>query len=370
MPRRGQHVTGNEHSEETTMHSFAITEAGGAVTDVQMPTPTPTATEVLLKVVRSGVCHTDTHLRHGAYDLGSRGSLRLTDRGVTYPLVMGHEVVGVVEQVGEHVTAHRPGDVRLVYPWIGCGRCRQCREGRDNHCAAGPNLGVARPGGYAEYILVPDEKYLVDIEGIDLSWAATLACSGLTAFSAVNKVGPLPAEEPIVVQGAGGVGLTAIATLKALGHEAVCAVDISQTNLDIAAELGASMTVLAGGDAVSKEIVTACGGPVAAVIDFVNNGATATAAFDALQKGGQLIQVGLFGGELTVPTALMALKMITMRGSFVGTPDDLRSLVELAKRDALPHIPIIDGDLDAGSVQAALDRLTDGGVPGRIVLRA
>ena len=94
------------------------------------------------------------------------------------------------------------------------------------------------------------------------------------------------------------------------------------------------------------------------------------AAFDALQKGGQLIQVGLFGGELTVPTALMALKMITMRGSFVGTPDDLRSLVELAKRDALPHIPIIDGDLDAGSVQASLDRLTDGGVSGRIVLQA
>lgn len=357
-------------SEVEDMHTFAITEAGGAVTDVDLPTPTPAGKEVLLKVVRSGVCHTDTHLRQGAYDLGSRGSLRLTDRGVTYPLVMGHEVVGAVEQVGDRVTAHRPGDVRLVYPWIGCGTCRQCYQGRDNHCAVGPNLGVARHGGYAEYLLVPDEKYLEDINGLDLAWAATLACSGLTAFSAVNKVLPLPPEEPVVVLGAGGVGLTAIATLKALGHKAICAVDLSQSNLDIAADLGASTTVLAAGDTVSKEIIKACDGPVAAAIDFVNNGTTATATFDALQKSSQLIQVGLFGGEVTVPTALMALKMVTIRGSFVGTPDDLHSLVALAKRGVLPHIPIIEADLNAQSVQTSLDRLVEGGVPGRIVLHA
>lgn len=352
------------------MHTFAITEAGGAVTDVEVPTPVPTGGEVLLRVVRCGVCHTDTHLRHGSYDLGRRGSLRLADRGVTYPLVLGHEVVGVVEQVGERVRAHRPGDVRLVYPWIGCGECRHCREGRDNHCATGLNLGVARPGGYAEHILVPDEKYLEDVEGLDLAWAATLACSGLTAFSAVNKVLPLPPAEPVVVLGSGGVGLTAIATLKALGHETICAVDLSPANLAVAAELGASATMLATGDALSKDIVEACHGPVAAAIDFVNNGATATAAFDALQKGGQLVQVGLFGGELTVPTALMALKMVTVRGSFVGTPAELRALVALAKRDALPHIPIIEADLDAASVQTSLDRLAAGGVPGRIVLRS
>lgn len=352
------------------MRAFAITEAGGAVTEVELPTPSPTGKEVLLKVMRSGVCHTDTHLRQGAYDLGSRGSLRITDRGVTYPLVMGHEVVGTVEQVGDQVTAHHPGDVRLVYPWIGCGKCRQCDDGRDNHCATGPNLGVARYGGYAEYLLVPDEKYLANVEGLDLSWAATLACSGLTAFSAVNKILPLAREESVVVLGVGGVGLTAIATLKALGHEAICAVDLSQANLDIASDLGASTTVLATGDAVSKSIIQACNGPVAAAIDFVNNGTTATAAFDSLQKSSQLIQVGLFGGELTVPTALMALKMVTIRGSFVGSPDELHSLMELAKDGVLPHIPIIEAGFDAESVQTSLNRLVDGGVPGRIVLRA
>ncbi|AIJ24677.1 alcohol dehydrogenase [Amycolatopsis methanolica] len=350
------------------MHAFAVSGEGADVTDVELPTPSPAGTQVLLKVERSGVCHNDTHLRQGFYDLGARGKMRLTERGMTYPLVMGHEVVGTVVRVGERVSAHRPGDLRLVYPWIGCGECARCRDGADNHCANGRNLGVARPGGYAEHILVPDEKYLVDIEGLDPSWAATLACSGLTAFSAVHKVLPLPPDDPIVVIGAGGVGLTAIATLKALGHESICAVDLSEDNLSVAKGLGASATVLATGE-VSQAIIGTCGGPVAAAIDFVNNRATATAAFDALRKAGRLVQVGLFGGELTVPTALMALKMITISGSFVGTPAELNALVELARRGALPRIPVVEAPLTAASVQESLDRLSGGGVAGRIVLR-
>lgn len=350
------------------MRAFAIAEEGSAVTELDLPTSRPIGDEVLLKVIRSGVCHTDTHLREGGYDLGSRGKMRLTDRGISYPLVMGHEVVGVVEEVGDNVRGLEVGDVRLVYPWIGCGKCHHCQAGRDNYCPNGQNLGVGRPGGYADHIVVPDAKYLIDITGLDMSWAATLACSGLTAYSAVNKVLPLPAEEPIVVIGAGGVGLTAIATLKALGHEEICAVDVSEQNLQIAIELGATKTVQSGKSA-AKQIIEACGGPVTAVIDFVNNGDTGTAAFDALRKGGKLVQVGLFGGELVVPTALMALKMLELSGSFVGTLGELRALVDLAKADALPNIPILEHDLDAPSVNAALDRLVQGGVPGRIVLR-
>ena len=125
--------------------------------------------------------------------------------------------------------------------------------------------------------------------------------------------------------GAGGVGLTAVATLKALGHKRICVVDVSPRNLDIATELGAS-DVVQPGDKASKQIIEACGGPVEAVIDFVNNDTTARAAFDALRKGGQLVQVGLFGGEFVVPTALMALKMLTISGSFVGTLDELNAV--------------------------------------------
>ena len=225
------------------MRAFVVAENSSTVTELELPTPRPEGSEVLLRVTQCGVCHTDTHLRDGGYDLGSRGKMRLADRGVTYPLVMGHEVVGVVEEIGPDAVGVGIGDVRLIYPWVGCGKCHQCEAGRDNYCAAGKNLGVARHGGYADRILVPDAKYLVDITGLDPSWAATMACSGLTAYSAVNKVLPLPIDEPIVVIGAGGVGLTAVATLKALGHKRICVVDVSQRNLDIATELGASDVV-------------------------------------------------------------------------------------------------------------------------------
>ena len=350
------------------MRAFVVSENSSAVTELELPTPCPTRSEVLLKVTQCGVCHTDTHLRDGGYDLGSRGKLRLSDRGVSYPLVMGHEVVGVVEQVGPDVVGVNVGDVRLIYPWVGCGQCRHCEAGRDNYCPAGKNLGVARHGGYADHILVPHAKYLVDIDGLDPSWAATMACSGLTAYSAVNKVLPLPADEPIVVIGAGGVGLTAVATLKAFGHKRICVVDVSSRNLDIAVELGATKVVQPG-DRAAAQIIEACGGPVEAVLDFVNNDTTARAAFDALRKGGHLLQVGLFGGEFVVPTALMALKMLTITGSFVGTLDELHALAALAKRGALPSIPIIEESLDAASINAALDKLVHGGVAGRIVLQ-
>ncbi|MEV6140057.1 alcohol dehydrogenase [Nocardia sp. NPDC051990] len=350
------------------MRAFAIAEEGSAATELVLAATRPTGREILLRVIRAGVCHTDTHLREGGYDLGSRGKMRLTDRGINYPLVLGHEVVGVVEQIGDDVHGVDIGDIRLVYPWIGCGQCHQCQAGRDNYCSNGQNLGVARPGGYADHIVVPDAKYLVDIAGIDPSWAATLACSGVTAYSAVNKVLPLPAAEPIVVIGAGGVGLTAIATLKALGHDEICAVDVSEENLRLALEIGATRTVRST-DGTAKQIIRTCGGPVAAIIDFVNNGITAAAAFEALRKGGKLVQVGLFGGELVVPTALMTLKMLELNGSFVGTLDELRAVVALAKSNALPRIPILEYDLDADSVNSALERLAHGGVPGRIVLR-
>ncbi|MBU8827480.1 alcohol dehydrogenase [Mycolicibacterium goodii] len=351
------------------MRVFAVMGNNSAVSELELPTPQPSGTEVLLKVIRCGVCHTDTHLRDGGYDLGSRGMMRLVDRGITYPLVMGHEVVGVVTEVGPDVVGLNVGDVRLVYPWIGCGKCHQCAAGRDNYCAAGKNLGVARHGGYADHILVPDSKYLVDITGLDLSWAATMACSGLTAYSAVNKVLPLPSDEPVVVIGAGGVGLTAVATLKALDHQRICVVDVSPRNLDIAKELGATDVVTPAQNA-GRQIIETCGAPVAAIIDFVNNDATASAAFDALRKGGQLVQVGLFGGEFIVPTALMTLKMLTITGSFVGTLDELHAVTALAKQGALPPIPIIEEPLDSSSVNSALDKLVSGGVAGRIVLRA
>ena len=162
----------------------------------------------------------------------------------------------------------------------------------------------------------------------------------------------------------------AIATLRALGHEAILAVDLQERNLELARQLGATTTISARQEDLAAAIVAGAGGPVAAIVDFVNNSTTAPAAFAALRKGGTMVQVGLFGGELVIPTALLTLKIITIRGSFVGSLGELEELVGLARRGALPHLPIIDGELSATAVQDALDRLAAGGVPGRIVLSA
>ncbi|QCP07261.1 zinc-binding dehydrogenase [Micrococcus luteus] len=352
------------------MHqAYAVYEGDTAIHEIEVETPEATGRSVLLKVLRSGVCHTDTHLREGGYDLGSRGTMSLTDRGVPYPLVMGHEVVGEVTAVGDEVQDVRVGQRMLVYPWIGCGECRMCREGRDNACAAGKNLGVARHGGYAETLWVPDAKYLVDIGDLDPSWTATLACSGITAYSAVDQVLPLDEEESVVVIGAGGLGLTAIALLSARGHRTVVAVDRSEKNLELARQMGASATVVSDDD-VAAALKEALGGGAAAVIDFVNNGATATLGFDSLAKAGQMVQVGLFGGEVTLPNALLSLKMIRISGSFVGTLQQMKDLVQIARTTDLPKIPIIERQLSAEQVAASLDDLTAGTVSGRVVLTA
>lgn len=352
------------------MHAFAVLSADDrSIVDIELPTPEPSGTEVRLRVVHSGVCHSDVHLREGSWDLGSAGELDMAS-GQKYPLVMGHETVGVVEAVGPEASGVSVGDVRLVYPWIGCGACEECRAGRENLCATAPALGIVKPGGYADTILVPDARYLLDITGLDQAWAATLACSGLTSFSAARKALPADPGAPVLVIGAGGVGLMAIAALRALGHENVIAVDLSERNLELAAELGARATVPANDPKLPQTIFAAAGGAVSSVIDFVNSGTTAPVGFAVLRKGGRMIQVGLFGGELVVPTVLLPLKVATIQGSYVGTLDELRELVDIAKAGGLPHPPITTAELSAASVEASLDRLRAGGVPGRIVLSA
>lgn len=352
------------------MHAFAVLSAEDrTIVDIELPTPEPTGTEVRLKVIHSGVCHSDVHLREGSWDLGSAGHLDMA-RGQSYPLVMGHETVGVVEAVGPDVHGVQVGEHRLVYPWIGCGACAECAAGRENLCATAPALGIAKPGGYADTILVPHERYLLDIEGLDEAWAATLACSGLTSFSAARKALPADPAAPVVVIGAGGVGLMAIAALRALGHETVIAVDLNERNLELARDLGASGTVPATAENLPAAIMAAAGGPVPGVIDFVNSSATAPVGFAILRKGGRMVQVGLFGGELVIPTVLVPLKVATIQGSYVGTLDELRELVDIAKRGGLPQPPITTARLSAASVEDSLNRLAAGGVPGRIVLGA
>ena len=204
---------------------------------------------------------------------------------VTLPLVMGHEIAGRVAAMGPEARGVAVGEAKVVFPWVGCGNCEACAREKDNMCPNPPRtIGIYRQGGYATHVLVPDAKYLVPVDGVEPAVAATYACSGITVHAAIRKLGELPPDRPVVLVGAGGLGLNAIHMLRALGHRRIVSVDVSAEKLEAARAAGATETVLAGQDGAetTRAIVAACGGPAPAVIDLVNGSATARFAFDAL----------------------------------------------------------------------------------------
>lgn len=353
------------------MRIWAVVENGKPLQPMDLPTPEPEGDEVLLEVTHAGVCHSDLHIWEGEYDMGERGKLRMTDRGVSLPLAMGHEIVGRVLKWGPGAKGQglRKGQLRLIYPWVGCGACERCRRDEENLCAVRSRaIGIYRHGGYATHVLAAHWKHLVAIDGLDPALAATYACSGVTVYSAIRKLMPLPKRDFVVVVGAGGLGLQAVALLRTMGHRRICAVDVDAAKLEAARAQGAAEVVLAGGDDTAARIQAACGGPVQAVLDLVNGSASARFAFDALGKGGRLIQVGLFGGELRVPLPMMPIKSLTLRGSYVGSLKELRELVAIAQKKGIAPIPIGTMPLDQADV--ALNRLREGKVTGRTILTA
>ena len=151
------------------MKSARLTSFASPLQLCELPIPQPSGSEVLLRVVSAGICHTDLHLADGGYDAGRGEKLHAADRGVKLPLTLGHEIVG--RPIGSNQDY-------LVYPWIGCGTCRACGEGNENLCAQPPILGIYRDGGYAEYVLVPHQKYLLPLNGIDPLRSAPLRLRG------------------------------------------------------------------------------------------------------------------------------------------------------------------------------------------------
>ena len=350
------------------MRAWAVVENGAPLQQIELPTPEPKGTEVLIEVTHCGVCHSDLHIWEGHYDLGGGKKMSLKDRGVVLPLAMGHEIVGRVARLGPDAAGVKPGDLRIVFPWVGCGTCAACRAEEDNMCLTPRSLGVYQNGGYGTHVIAPHPRHLVDPGTLDPAVAATYACSGITVYSAIRKLMPIAADEPIVVIGAGGLGLNAIAVLRALRHRNIMVVDISDEKRRAALDAGAMKAVDGSGPDVAKRIMEAAGGPVLGIIDLVNGTATARFAFGALRKGGKLVQVGLFGGELSLPLPLMAIRALTVQGSYVGNPKELRELVKLAQEGTLPPLPV--ATVPQSQANDALVRLRDGKVTGRLVLRA
>ena len=348
------------------MITYDILEHGQPLQRVIRDTPRPKGTEVLVRITRSGVCHTDLHLWDGYFDLGGGKRFYVRDRGCVPPFTMGHEPLGIVEALGPRARGVRPGQKRLVYPWIGCGACAVCREGLDNYCLQQRFVGIFRPGAYATHLLVPHPRYLVDVRGIDDAFAATLACSGLTAYSAIGKLPPLHRRDWVAVIGCGGLGLVAVSLLRARGVRNVIACDIEPSRLAAAKRLGAARTLDTRGQDAAPALQALAGGSLAAAIDFVGMPATHALAYPSLRKGGRYILCGLFGGEVTLPLPPIAQRAVAVMGSYVGNLQELKALVALVKKRRLKPLPVTTRP--AEDVSAVLNELRAGNVLGRIVL--
>ncbi len=350
------------------MISYDVVRFGAPLERFERPTPTPTGTEVLLKVIAAGVCHSDIHIRSGEYDLGGGKTLQMGERGVNLPLTMGHETVGEVIAAGPGATGVKAGDRRLVFPWIGCGTCAVCTRGDENLCMKARALGVYTPGGYSDHIVVPHPRYLVDIGDLPPEQAAPYACSGITTYSALRKIPAAVLErEPVVILGAGGLGLMCVQILQAMGGHGSIVVDIDPKKREAAKEAGALAVIDGAAPDAAKQLRDAAGGPIWAAIDYVGAPATAELAIACLVKGGQLVVVGLFGGEISVSLPLLPLRAMTIQGSYTGNLAELRDLIALVRRTKMPPIPVTTRPLE--EAQAALVDLEHGRQIGRAVLQ-
>ncbi len=349
------------------MRSYAITAYSQPLEAIDAPDPTPKGEEALIRVRRSGVCHSDIHIHEGFFDLGEAGKLRMEDRGMKLPHTLGHEVVGEVVALGPDARGVEIGGTYMVHPWLGCEKCRMCLSGRENLCAAPNALGIVRPGGYATHMLVPAAKWLVPVDGIDLDVAAPYACSGVTVYSALTKALPIEDDEWLAIIGAGGLGLNAIGIARAMGAPNIVSIDVDDAKLAAARAMGANATLNPGSVknpvAALQEIA---GGALLATLDTVGREESASLGALALKKTGRYVVVGLFGGTLKLPLPFLPQRALTVRGSYVGSRVELVELLDLVRRKNVKPLPVTLRPL--ADADASLRDLAAGKVTGRIVL--
>ena len=346
---------------------------GGPLSMADLEIPPTGPRSVLIRVEGAGVCHSDIHLISGAYDLGEGRKLSSTGGGRVLPRTPGHEIGGKIVSFGSDAGGEgfKEGDEVVVYPWIGCGACRKCREGKENLCEGKADfLGFMKDGGYAEYVLVPDERYLVGAGGLDIGSAATLACSGLTAFSAVKKCA-LASDDLLFVIGAGGLGTAAIQLARKTTAAKIAVADVDDSKLELAASLGADWTFNTL-KADQKELVSKVkalnrGRGVDAVTDFVGRPETVSLGMRLLGHEGRVVLVGLLGGAAQVPLPMLPLLGARIQGNFTGTLDELKELVGLAREGAIA--PVVTGSYPLEQANDVLEKLGRGEISGRAVLR-
>ena len=347
------------------MRSYKFAGYGEAVSEVVGESPAPQGSEVLLNVEACGVCHSDLHVLDGFFELGDGKRLDLSG-GRKLPFTLGHEIAGSVAALGPDATGLTPGERVVVYPWIGCGACAICGAGDEHLCADARALGIQVDGGYADQVLVPHPRYLLDFGDIPARLAATYACSGLTAYSALKRIETMAMRGATLIIGAGGVGMAALALGRALHDNRIVVADNDAAKREAALAAGADAVIDSAADGALRQLRKLTDGGPAAVVDFVGAESTASFAVSAVRKGGKIVVVGLFGGSFNLALPLLPLKSFTLEGAYGGSLAEMEQLMALARAGKVPPLPIQCRGLDEAN--AVLRELREGRVIGRAVL--
>jgi len=314
--------------------------------------------DIIIKIKGAGVCRTDLHIQEGIWKDVFNPRL---------PFTLGHENVGIVEEVGSAVDWLSKGDPVILHPYVTCRHCRACRAGNDMHCPNGKFPGLdGTEGGYAEYLKTSAFSAIKLPKNVDLVPMAPLADAGLTAYHAVKKVSPylFPGSNAVVI-GIGGLGHIAIQLLKAMTPAKVIAVDVSEERIRFAKEIGADEGVMVSSEKDISEILRLTeniGADV--VIDFVGEHSTPKNALKMIKKGGIYSIVG-YGGEFSNTTLDFINREIMVVGNLVGTYNELYELVNLY---LMGKVKLKVQTFPLSQANEVLDMLKEGKIFGRAIL--
>ncbi|HUF27434.1 MAG TPA: alcohol dehydrogenase AdhP [Gemmatimonadaceae bacterium] len=334
------------------MRAAVVREFGQPLSIEEVPIPVPGPHQVLIRVVASGVCHTDLHAADGDWPVKP-----------TLPFIPGHEGAGYVVQLGPSVTGLRIGD-RVGVPWLhsACGTCEFCLTGWETLCTGQSNTGYSVNGCFADYVLA-DARYVGRLpEDMEFSTAAPILCAGVTTYKGLKETDARPGQW-VVVSGVGGLGHVAIQYARAMGFK-VAAVDVADEKLSLAERFGATLTINAKKQDPAQVVQEMIGGAHGALVTAVSPIAFSQAV-GMLRRGGTCVLVGLPPGEFPAPIFDIVLRRLTVRGSIVGTRMDLQEALQMA---ADGGIEIEKEALPLSSINEVFDRLRQGKVTGRVVL--
>ncbi len=328
------------------MKAVRLVEPGQPLEMQDVPIPPVGPRDVLVRVKAAGICHSDVHYRAGVSP-------------VNFPLTLGHEVTGVVEQAGPEVSNVHVGDRVCLHYLVTCGDCVYCSVGSEQFCTSGQMLGYHRDGGYAEYIVLPARSAFPLPDEIPFEQGAIMMCSSATSFHALRK-GRVKAGETVAVFGVGGLGMSALQLARAFGALDVYAVDINPRKLDMAEGFGAIPINAAKTDPVAEIKRLSGGRGVDVALELIGLPLTMQQAVGSLAKFGRAVMVGVT--QKTIEVAPYR-DLVLREGEIIGSSDhlaqELPALIELARRGRLNLSGVVTDTLplDAGAINAAMDRL-------------